>query len=47
MPHTEDGIPIVTGTPLTAYKELNEKDRPQRGDILVTKGWFDWPNGYR
>jgi type I restriction enzyme, S subunit len=52
MPHTNDGVPIITGknvnqgkiiletahrTSMTAYQELNDKDRPKRGDILVTK----------
>jgi type I restriction enzyme S subunit len=52
MPHTREGIPIVTGknvnfgkiiwesadrTTVAAYAELNEKDRPQKGDILLTK----------
>lgn len=52
MPHTETGIPIITGknviegkiyfdtanfTSESAYKELNEKDKPQKGDLLITK----------
>jgi type I restriction enzyme S subunit len=52
MPHTTDGIPIVTGknvnhgridfaaahrTTNDAYLALSEKDRPQSGDILLTK----------
>lgn len=52
MPHTKDGVPIVTGknvnqgkiifetsdrTPIGSYQELNDKDRPKRGDILITK----------
>jgi len=52
MPHTKDGVPIITGknvnqgkiifetadrTPTSSYQELNEKDRPKRGDILITK----------
>ena len=52
MPHTNDGVPIITGknvnqgkiifetadrTPTASYRELNDKDRPKRGDILITK----------
>jgi type I restriction enzyme S subunit len=52
MPHTEDGIPIVTGknvkegrvnldkfhfTSIDAFKSLNDKDRPIKGDLLITK----------
>jgi type I restriction enzyme S subunit len=52
MPHTSDGMPIVTGrnvnfgriilstadkTTEDAYAQLNEKDRPKKGDILLTK----------
>jgi type I restriction enzyme S subunit len=52
MPHTSEGIPIVTGkninlgriifetahrTTEQAFAELNEKDRPIPGDLLLTK----------
>lgn len=52
MPHTEDGVPIITGknihsgkihfekhhhTDHESFLSLSDKDRPTKGDLLITK----------